>query len=220
MKLKLAHEQLSMRSQQQQPLPLPTGTLPTSTLPLPTYPQQSQRSFPPVAPITSTSSTVAAATRSNNAPSTAHASIWMGSISWTTGEQATKRDMTIWCSAAPIQAATVVELCVFILLLLFSLPIFWRHELKRLFSIAMYRSTLVLPPSLRITNLVPVKMEVLQDLATKYKLPAITLSALPTSSLSEGAKNDLATIGSNEELYTMFAKNLDGRKVVRLGYFL
>jgi hypothetical protein len=58
-------------------------------------------------------------------------------------------------------------------------------------------------------------MDMLQELATKFKLPAIALAAVPTSSLPEKARLDLTKVGGNEELYSLFAKNLDARKVVR-----
>ena len=76
------------------------------------------------------------------------------------------------------------------------------------------RATVIFPPQLRISSLVPVSMEALQKLATEHQLPAVNLAPIPSGQLSDAIRNDLLSVGSNEDLYSMFAKSMDQRKTV------
>ena len=116
----------------------------------------------------------------------------------------------MWCSSSAIQASAVPELYVSPVPSSFclSLEIFDRLLILNL------RAAVVFPPQLRISSLVPVSMEALQKLATEHQLPAVNLAPIPSSQLSDAIRNDLLAVGSNEDLYSMFAKSMDQRKTV------
>ncbi|GAA5908246.1 uncharacterized protein JCM6883_004322 [Sporobolomyces salmoneus] len=113
-----------------------------------------------------------------------HKTIWRGAISWALTEASgARKDFTIYCEAAPMQSSAAREL-----------------------------AEVQLPPTFRINSLSQLKMQVLQELATKNNLPAISLTPMSNSALPPELVEKLKQNGhNNEALYTMFAQSIESR---------
>lgn len=72
-----------------------------------------------------------------------------------------------------------------------------------------------MPTTFRINSLSQLKMQVLQELATKNNLPAISLTPMSNSMLPPELIERLKSNGhNNEALYTMFAQSIESRSNV------
>ncbi|GAA5949601.1 hypothetical protein JCM3765_002720 [Sporobolomyces pararoseus] len=113
-----------------------------------------------------------------------HKTIWRGAISWALTEASgARKDFTIYCEAAPMQSSAAREL-----------------------------ADVQLPQTFRINSLSQLKMSVLQELAQKHSLPAISLTPMSNSSLPQELVDRLKANGHNNEgLYTMFAQSIESR---------
>jgi len=127
------------------------------------------------------------------APAPQQSFIWQGAISWTFGGDPTgqpKQDFVIYCRASPVQPSAMQEL----------------KELK-------------LPGSLKIGNMPTIKLQQLQDLASKQGLPAMAVQPIPSADLPDNLrqqqqKMNPANARGNEELYTLFAQSMEARSNV------
>ncbi|GAA6058685.1 hypothetical protein JCM10212_003373 [Sporobolomyces blumeae] len=116
--------------------------------------------------------------------SMSHKPIWRGAISWALTEASgARKEFTIFCEAAPMQSSAARDL-----------------------------AEVSLPQTFRISSLSQLKMSVLQELASKHALPAISLTPLSNSVLPpELVKKQEANGHNNEALYTMFAQSIEHR---------
>lgn len=116
--------------------------------------------------------------------------IWQGAISWQFGGDQTgqpKQDFVIYCRASPVQPSAMQEL----------------KELQ-------------LPGSLKITHMPTIKLQHLQDLASKQGLPAMKVVPIANAELPESLRGQQQKAGGggtrgNEELYTLFAQSMEAR---------
>ena len=137
--------------------------------------------------------------------------IWRGAISWALTEASgARKEFTIYCEAAPMQSSAARELYVSP-----SLSHPPHLELTSL-NICFYRAEVQLPATFRINSLSQLKMPVLQELASKHTLPAISLTPLSNSVLPpELVEKQKQNGHNNEALYTMFAQSIEHRSNVR-----
>lgn len=142
--------------------------------------------------------------------------IWRGAISWALTEASgARKEFTIYCEAAPMQSSAAREL--YDLFLSSSLLSVTRSVLNLIASSS--RAEVQLPATFRINSLSQLKMPVLQELASKHTLPAISLTPLSNSVLPpELVEKQKQNGHNNEALYTMFAQSIEHRSNVRISF--
>ncbi|GAA6036912.1 hypothetical protein JCM8097_006350 [Rhodosporidiobolus ruineniae] len=118
-----------------------------------------------------------------------HRTIWRGPISFAfnnnqDGGAGQPTEFIMYCQAAPMQSSAVRDLA----------------DVK-------------LPPSWRISALVPIKMPALQALAQQHTLPAVSITPLASEVLPKELKEKqmLASGHANEQLYAMLSTSMESR---------
>ncbi|KAI5478443.1 hypothetical protein MNV49_005084 [Pseudohyphozyma bogoriensis] len=120
------------------------------------------------------------------------APMWNGPIVWQINDPAKgfKQECVVYCQAAPMQESAIRDL-----------------------------AEITFPQALRISSLIPLQMNALQELAVKHTLPAVTIKAVPDERLGKEIKDRLGQMSGgrgNEEMYKLFAQSMEARSEVGL----